>query len=190
MVLFCLINCTVVIRNSWFMYLVGKFRHMRFAFLLSFVFVYTLQLSAQRFGGNPSNQRWKQIDTDTVRVIFPEGNEKQAQKIAGIVHRLQQNNFNSLGAELRKVSMVLQHRSLLSNAYVGLAPFRSEFYTTAPQSAFELGAFDWVSNLAIHEYRHVQQYGNFNKGFSKLASVILGEEGQAVANAASIPDWF
>lgn len=163
---------------------------MRFAFLLSFIFVGTLQLSAQRFGGNPSRQRWKQIDTDTVRVIFPEGNEKQAQKIAGIIHRLQQNNFNSLGSELRKVSMVLQHRSLLSNAYVGLAPFRSELYTTAPQSAFELGAFDWVSNLAIHEYRHVQQYSNFNKGLSKFASVILGEEGQAVANAASIPDWF
>jgi len=172
------------------MYLVGKFRHMRFAFLLSFIFVGTMQLSAQRFGGNPSRQRWKQIDTDTVRVIFPEGNEKQAQKIAGIIHGLQQNNFNSLGSASRKVSMVLQHRSLFSNAYVGLAPFRSEFYTTAPQSAFELGAFDWVSNLAIHEYRHVQQYGNFNKGLSKFASVILGEEGQAVANAASIPDWF
>ena len=163
---------------------------MRSAFLLSFFFLSSLQLIAQRFGGNPSRQRWKQIDTDTVRVIFPEGNDKQAQKIARIVHGLQQHNLNSLGPDLRKVNMVLQHRSLFSNAYVGLAPFRSEFYTTAPQSAFELGAYDWVSNLAIHEYRHVQQYGNFKKGLSKLASVILGEEGQAVANAASIPDWF
>lgn len=163
---------------------------MRSAFLFFFIFTGTLHLSAQRFGGNPSNQRWKQIDTDTVRVIFPEGNEKQAQKIAKIVHGLQQHNLNSLGTDLRKVSIVLQHRSLFSNAYVGLAPLRSEFYPTAPQNAFELGAFDWVSSLAIHEYRHVQQYGNFNKGLSKLASVILGEEGQAVANATSIPDWF
>lgn len=163
---------------------------MRFAFLLAVIFIYTQQLSAQRFGGNPSRQRWKQIDTDTIRVVFPEGIEKQAQKIAGIVHRLQQNNFNSLGSEMRKVSMVLQHRSLFSNAYVGLAPLRSELYTTAPQNAFELGAVDWVTNLAIHEYRHVQQYGNFRKGLSKLASYILGEEGQAVANAASVPDWF
>jgi hypothetical protein len=188
--LFCLINFTAAITNTWFMYLVGKFRHMRFAFLLSFFLVCTLQLSAQRFGGNPSRQRWKQIVTDTVRVVFPEGNEKQAQKIAKIIHGLQQNNFNSLGSATRRVSMVLQHRSLFSNAYVGLAPFRSEFYTTAPQNAFELGGFDWVSTLAIHEYRHVQQYSNFKKGLSKLASVILGEEGQAVANAASIPDWF
>lgn len=178
------------ILNAWFTYLVGKIWRMRFVILWLLVFLYSVQLSAQRFGGNPSSQRWKQIDTDTVRVIFPAGNEQQAQKIARIVHGLQQNNHNSLGQELRKVSMVLQHRSLFSNAYVGLAPFRSEFYTTAPQNAFELGAFDWVSNLAIHEYRHVQQYGNFKKGVSKLASVILGEEGQAVANAASIPDWF
>ena len=145
---------------------------------------------SQRFGGNPSKQRWKQINTDTVKILFPEGNEYQAQKIARIVHGLQQNNVNSLGNSLRKVNIVLQHKSLLSNGYVGLAPFRSEFYTTAPQNAFELGAVDWVSNLAVHEYRHVQQYGNFNKGLSKFASVILGQEGQAVANAASIPDWF
>lgn len=188
--LFCWKSFTEVSCNKVFMYLVDKFSYMRSVFLLSFFFLVSVQLLAQRFGGNPSRQRWKQIDTDTVRVIFPDGNEKQAQKIAGIVHGLQQNNNTALGPDRRKISMVIQHRSLFSNAYVGLAPFRSEFYTTAPQSAFELGAFDWVSNLAIHEYRHVQQYGNFNKGLSRLASVILGEEGQAVANAASIPDWF
>lgn len=172
------------------MYLVNKFSHMRSVFLLSFFFLNSLQLMAQRFGGNPASQRWKQIDTDTVRIIFPEGNERQAQKLAKIIHGLQENNLNSLGADMRKVSMVLQHRTLFSNAYVGLAPFRSELYTTPPQNAFELGAFDWISNLAVHEYRHVQQYGNFKKGLSKIASVFLGEEGQAVANAASIPDWL
>ena len=154
-----------------------------FLFLTSFSF-------AQRFGGNPLSQKWKQIDTDTVRVVFPAGHEQQAVNIASIIHGLQQRNSNSLGNSLRKVSMVLQHRTLISNGYVGLAPFRSELYTTAPQNAFNLGAADWLSNLAIHEFRHVQQYSNFNKGLSKLASLILGEEGQAVANATSIPDWF
>lgn len=162
---------------------------MRFLFVLLLFASFTC-LHAQRFGGNPAPQKWKQINTDTVRVIFSAAQEKQAQTIAAIVHGLQQKNANSLGTRLRKVSMVLQHRSLIANAYVGLAPFRSELYTTAPQNAFGLGAVDWVTNLAIHEFRHVQQYSNFNKGLSKLASVILGEEGQAVANAASIPDWF
>lgn len=172
------------------MYLVDKLSCMRASFFFILLFLIAEPTMAQRFGGNPSRERWKQIDTDTVKVIFADGNEKQAQKIARIIHGLQQTNAGNLGKGMRKVSIVLQDRSLFSNAYVGLAPFRSEFYTTAPQNAFELGAFDWVSNLAIHEYRHVHQYGNFNKGLSKLASVILGQEGQAVANAASIPDWF
>ncbi len=162
---------------------------MRSLVALFFLFLTSFSL-AQRFGGNPLSQKWKQIDTDTVRVVFPAGQEQQAVNIASIIHGLQQRNSNSLGNSLRKVSMVLQHRTLISNGYVGLAPFRSELYTTAPQNAFNLGAADWLSNLAIHEFRHVQQYSNFNKGLSKLASLILGEEGQAVANATSIPDWF
>jgi hypothetical protein len=159
--------------------------------LVALIFLFFITLSyAQRFGGNPSSQRWKQINTDMVRVVFPAGQEQQAKTVAAIIHGLQQRNSNSLGNSLRKVSMVLQHRTIISNGYVGLAPFRSELYTTAPQNAFNLGAADWLTNLAIHEFRHVQQYSNFNKGLSKLASIILGEEGQAVANAASIPDWF
>nr|WP_294992652.1 hypothetical protein [uncultured Sediminibacterium sp.] len=163
---------------------------MRYVCAVICVLFFSMKICAQRFGGNPSSQQWRQIETDTARIIFPAGNEKQAAKIASIIHGLQLQNKNSLGGGLRKINIVLQHRTLFSNAYVGLVPYRSEFYTTAPQNAFELGGYDWISNLAVHEYRHVQQYNNFNKGFSKLASVILGEEGQAVANAASVPDWF
>ncbi|MEK7198552.1 MAG: hypothetical protein AAB212_01335, partial [Bacteroidota bacterium] len=85
---------------------------------------------------------------------------------------------------------MLQDQTLFSNAYVGLAPYRSEFYLTPPQNAFTLGAIRWTDNLAVHEFRHVQQYSNFNKGLSRLASFFLGEQGRAVANAAAIPDWF
>ena len=44
--------------------------------------------------------------------------------------------------------------------------------------------------LAVHEYRHVHQYSNFNRGLSKIASVLFGQEGQAAFNAIAIPDWF
>ena len=157
-----------------------------FAFLLFNVYL----SDAQQFGGNPSSIRWQQINTDTVRVIFPKGYDAKAQRIAAIVHSLQKNYSHSIGDTIRKVNIVLQSQTLLSNAYVSLAPYRSEFYMTPPQDAFELGAVNWTDNLAIHEFRHVQQYSNFNKGLSKLASFFFGEQGLAVANAAAIPDWF
>lgn len=148
------------------------------------------QAAAQSFGGNPAAVKWQQVNTDTVRVIFPKGWEQQAQRVTQVVHRLQREQVTNLGTGFRKVSIVLQNQTLLSNAYVGLAPFRSEFYTTPPQNAFTLGAVNWLDNLAVHEYRHVQQYNNFNKGLSRFATWLLGEQGQLLANALSVPDWF
>ncbi|HEY0244138.1 MAG TPA: hypothetical protein VGC01_01130, partial [Mucilaginibacter sp.] len=77
-----------------------------------------------------------------------------------------------------------------ANAYVGLAPFRSEFYLTPDQNNFELGSLPWTDQLAIHEFRHVQQYNNFNLGLSHTARLIFGEGGQALFNEAAIPNWF
>ena len=145
---------------------------------------------AQRFGGTPSSVKWKQINTDTVRVVFPAGLDSLAQRIALVTHDLQKNYSNTIGNKIRKVSIVLQKDATLSNAYVGLGPYRSEFYLMPPQDAFELGAQNWADNLAIHEFRHVQQYSNFNVGLSKALRVVFGENGQALANAASVPDWF
>ena len=163
---------------------------MRRVFFFAFCLFTVVFAKAQQFGGNPSSIRWQQINTDTARIIFPKGYEAKAQRIASIVHSLQKKYTHSIGDTIRKVNIVLQSQTLISNAYVGLAPYRSEFYLTPPQDAFELGAINWADNLAVHEFRHVQQYSNFNKGLSNVASWLFGEQGRAVANAAAVPDWF
>lgn len=61
---------------------------------------------------------------------------------------------------------------------------------TPLQNGLELGSTNWTDNLAVHEYRHVHQFSNFRKGASKLLYLLAGQEGQSLANAASIPDWF
>jgi hypothetical protein len=71
-----------------------------------------------------------------------------------------------------------------------LAPFRSEFYLTPEQNSLELGSLPWPVQLAIHEFRHVQQYNNFNVGLSHALKVVFGEGGQALGNDLSIPNWF
>ncbi|MDB5249004.1 MAG: hypothetical protein JWQ40_3398, partial [Segetibacter sp.] len=158
--------------------------------LFAFIFFTALFAQAQQFGGNPASIKWQQINTDTARIIFPEGLEDAGRRVSSIVHDLQKNHEATIGSRLRKVNIVLQNQSTLSNGYVGLGPFRSEFYLFAPQNSFELGALNWVDNLSMHEYRHVQQFNNFNVGLSKAASVLFGQQGQAFANAASVPNWF
>ncbi len=145
---------------------------------------------AQQFGGNPSSIEWRQVNTDVVRVIYPKGLDSIAQRIASITHTLQKNYSATIGSKLRKVNIILQSNSSITNGYVALAPYRSEFYLTPPQNAFELGAQNWGDNLSIHEFRHVQQYSNFDRGLSKGLSFLFGEQGQDLGNAASIPNWF
>jgi hypothetical protein len=160
-------------------------------FLLVSSFLFLLSsLHAQQFGGNPSSIKWKQINTDTIRVVYPEGLDSAAQRIANVTHTLQRSYTTGIGNKLRKVSIVLQKDLTISNAFVQLGPYRSEYYLMPPQDAFELGAQGWADNLAIHEFRHVQQYSNFNVGLSKVFSVLFGQYGQSLANASAVPDWF
>lgn len=145
---------------------------------------------AQQFGGNPPSHKWKQLDTDTIRIIFPTGLDSQANRTASIVHYLAAQKPVSLGNQLKKINIVLQNQTTIPNGYVQLGPFRSEFFLTPDMNNFGEGSISWGDQLALHEYRHVQQFNNFNNGLSKLMKTLFGEEGYSLAINAAIPDWF
>lgn len=152
-----------------------------------FLFSFLWQIAmAQPFGGTPASFRWKEISTDTVRIIFPSNMDSEARRIAGLLHRLQRSD----STPHHRISILLRDQTMISNGYVGLAPWRSEWYTTPPRSLLTLGANRWNDMLAIHEWKHVQQYNLFNTGLSRAMRYLLGEQGQALANALSVPDWF
>ena len=162
---------------------------MRKALVIVFLLLIAGYLYPQEFGGNPPSVKWKQINTDTVRIIFPEGRDSTAQKVASIIHFLAVQN-NSLGGRHNKINIVLQNQSTIANGYVGLGPYRSEFFLTPSFNNFDLGSIAWAEGLALHEYRHVQQFSNFRVGLSNAMYYLFGEEGLAVAINAAIPDWF
>ena len=55
--------------------------------------------TAQVFGGNPPSLKWRQLNTDTARIIFPMGLDSPAQRVAAIVHQLSQKLFIRYGVE-------------------------------------------------------------------------------------------
>lgn len=146
--------------------------------------------NAQTFGGNPPSIKWKQVNTPAAKVIFPAGLDSTAMRVANIVQQMNGRMLPTIGPRQKQVSIVLQNQTTIANAYVGLAPFRSEFYLTPEQNSFEIGSLPWNEQLAIHEFRHVQQYNNFNVGVSHLLKVLFGEGGQALGNDLSVPNWF
>ncbi|HEX2534672.1 MAG TPA: hypothetical protein VHK69_13095, partial [Chitinophagaceae bacterium] len=158
--------------------------------IFSLALLLSFGASAQQFGGFPPSTRWKQIHTDTARVIFDAASGAAGRRVSTLIHRMAADTSNHLGAALRKVPVVLHSRTTLANGYVALAPFRSEFYLIPGSNIFEFGALPWSEQLAIHEYRHVHQYNQFRVGLSRVAYYLLGQEGQAVANGAAVPAWF
>jgi hypothetical protein len=145
---------------------------------------------SQEFGGNPPSIHWKQINTDTARIIYPEGMDSTAQRVSSIVHWLAKNNPAPLGSQLHKINIVLQTQTTIANGYVGLAPFRSEYFLTPILNNFDLGSINWPEALAVHEFRHVEQFNNFRTGISKAAYYLFGDEGLLVTINAAVPDWF
>src|SRR3954463_12486744 len=121
---------------------------------------------AQQFGGYKPATKWNQINNDSIRVIFPEGLglETQATDVAATIQKLAIQTAPTIGNRLRKISIVLHPYTTISNAYVALGPWRSEFYLMPPQNPFDLGTTPWSHSLALHEFRHVQQFNNFRKG--------------------------
>ncbi len=158
--------------------------------LVAVLLIICLQGLTQIFGGNPPSLKWKQINTPLSRIIFPAGLDSTAERVTNIIRFINGPTEKTIGNRLKKINLVIQNQTTVSNGYVGLGPFRSEFLITPLQNSFELGSLAWPDQLTIHEYRHVQQYNNFKVGLSRVLYDIFGDEGQAFANNASIPNWF
>ncbi|MDH5609312.1 MAG: hypothetical protein OEY56_07510, partial [Cyclobacteriaceae bacterium] len=165
---------------------------MRKYFYTLFLYIHIhVQLVGQFYplGLNPRGLHWQQINTDKVQVIYPEEVDEQAQRVANLVHFLSDSSFYSLGQQHKKVSIVLQNQTTISNGFVTVSPFRSEFYLTPPQYNFN-GVGNWLDMLGIHEYRHVEQFSNARRGITKYSSWLFGQNGWGAATGLALPRWF
>ncbi|MTB52007.1 PD40 domain-containing protein [Lewinella sp. W8] len=157
---------------------------------LAFLLSISALLPAQDIGLHPPEVDWQQLRSPHVRVIFPEGYEQRAQRVASLIDRLATEHNRSVGEKLYDFDLVLQTPNTRINGYVGLGPFRSEFFVTPPQSFSLLSTADWVDLLTIHEFRHVQQASNERRGITKLFSYLQGQLGWSVFSALATPNWF
>jgi hypothetical protein len=142
-----------------------------------------------QLGLNPPALRWKRINHTKFEVIFPQSLQHQAQKTASLLEFLYDSGAATIGPKRQKITVILQNQTTISNGFVALAPWRSEFFMTPPQVSF-LGSGNWAELLAIHEFRHVQQYSNARQGLTGLASYAFGNFGWATFSYIATPRWF
>ena len=139
---------------------------------------------------NPTSLRWRQVNTPNFRILFPKGFDVQAQRMANTLEHIREPEAATMGGVPKKISIVLQNQSSISNGFVTLAPRRSEFFTMPTQNYNLTGNNDWLDLLATHEYRHIVQFQRSTTGFNKFISTVFGQQALAALAFAAAPQWF
>src|SRR6478736_6401756 len=83
---------------------------------------------------NPASLKWYQINTPNFRLLYPQGFETQAQRMANTLEAIREPEARTIGTVPRKISVILQNQSSISNAFVSITPRRAEFYTMPTQN--------------------------------------------------------
>jgi hypothetical protein len=161
-----------------------------------FLFLVALCISTQSLAqsstvlSNNPPLRWQQINTPHFKIIYPTGFEEMANRMANTMEHIRTPEAASLGSLPKKISIVLQNQSSVSNAFVSITPRRSEFYTMPSQNYNFLGNNDWMNLIASHEYRHIVQFQHANRGFNKALYYLFGNNTLSVMSYISVPAWF
>ena len=158
------------------------------------LFILTLSIVVARaqvvLENNPPSVKWYQVQTPGFRVLYTEGFEDQAQRVANSLEHIRDEAAESLGTKPRRMSFILQNQSAISNGFVSILPRRSEFYAMPSQDYNFSGTLDWLNMLAVHEYRHVVQYQHAIRGFNKAIYYLFGSISLAGMAQVAAPSWF
>lgn len=163
---------------------------MRSGVLFVLLFLATTLNAQEVLNNNPPALSWYKINTPNFRILYLQGFEFQAQRMANTLEHIRQAEARTLGVSTKKISVVLQNQNAISNGFVSLIPRRSEFYTMPPQNYNFTGTTEWLDQLASHEYRHVVQFDKANRGFNKLLYYAFGPATLAAMSVTAVPQWF
>ena len=149
--------------------------------LLAFTVLAALPARAQynQFGAAPTTTRWSRIRGDHFDVIFPREIDSLAREYLYQFERTREATLAGLHIDPPRMPMVLQPYNMYSNGSVSWAPRHIELYTTPPGNI--LYAQDWITQLAVHEGRHVGQFTHYTKGALFPFQILGGEHGFAIA---------
>ncbi len=139
---------------------------------------------------NPASLKWYQLNTPNFRLLYPQGFETQAQRMANTLETIREPEARTIGTLPKKMSVILQNQSSISNAFVSITPRRAEFYTMPSQDYNFIGNNDWLSLLASHEYRHMAQFQHSTRGLNKVIKYVFGYNVLAGMSYVAAPQWF
>lgn len=158
--------------------------------LFNLIILLSFEIYGQELESYPASIRWMQINTPHFRVIFPSDGTGQGQEAANILEHVYQPASRTLQASPRKIKVILNSSTAVSNGFVAYGPRRSELFLAPPQDYNLNGSNVWLPYVALHEYRHIVQFQKANTGFNKLSYLLFGQEAFNAMAVLATPTWF
>lgn len=128
-------------------------------------------------GDDPGRLRWYTIDTDSYRIIYPQGCDSLAKKYAIKLEKYRIPVSRTTGYSLKgdgtDLLPVVLHTCNTSNGSVAWAPKRMDLFTVPSAHAPE--PIPWSTMLSVHESRHVTQMQFAMTGALKPFNWFFGE---------------
>ncbi|MGE4568928.1 MAG: hypothetical protein AB7C90_07070, partial [Bacteroidales bacterium] len=137
-------------------------------------------------GRLPARIAFSQQASPHFKVVYPEELSQLPSQLLQWLEQAYLLDTPALIRPLRPVSVWVNPYEIRSNGRVVWAPRRIELFSTPPQSQ-EPGS--WISHLAVHEFRHVVQMENLNRGPIRLLSLLTGQQATGLA-ASLLPLWY
>ena len=148
-------------------------------FILTIVLSVPTAASAQFYvtGDDPGGLKWNYIDTDSYRIIYPQGTDSLARvygtRLETFKVPVSRTSGYITGEGDGRLMPVVLHTYNTSNGSVAWAPKRMDLFTVP--SAYSPEPFPWSTMLAVHESRHVTQMQFGMTGYLKYGTWLFGE---------------
>jgi len=155
--------------------------------LLTGLFADRLNAQYYSIGQAPSSWKWMQASEGNFTIIYPDFSERKALKTLRYFNREAAVTAKGLGVHPKRTPLLIHPQSAVSNAYAAWAPRRIELLSTAPQDGY---AQPWLHQLALHEYRHIVQLTALDRGITRVAGLLFGQQAVAVSAGLFIPTWM
>ena len=140
---------------------------------------------------NPRGVTWYRLDSPHFTIVYPDSLGAEAQRAARLLEANYQPLSYSLHASPPRIPVVLNNQSMTSNAYVGWAPRRSQWYAMPSTTVDGFGPMDWYTLLAKHEGRHIVQERAVRTGWIGLAGRLFGDNTVSfLGGSLYFPSWF
>jgi len=159
-----------------------------FLYLVFLLLMAGIPLSGQYYEGgqDPAGIKWQQIKTPHFNIIYPESFGSEGERLANLMENAYQLVSKTLANKPKRIAVIVHNYSVESNGFVAWAPKRMELY---PVPAPDSWPQDELEQLALHETRHVVQIDKINQGFTKVLSLLLGEQAPGGLSVL-LPTWF